>query len=141
HHFDEVLRRAARAFPKFQRQEQIGRELIGRRGGVGDGNLQGRVDLRDRRDDEKHVILQEAAGAGVAHSALHLAVRGIGVGQQYRVGEQVSLCVIEQRAHQRGDLSRGIVSARSNYRHNSVPSLPGVVHTTVFTSNTTTVYS
>jgi hypothetical protein len=109
HHLDEILRRAIRALPDFHRHEQIGGKLIGRRSRIGDCDLQRCIDLRDRRDDQEHVVLDESAGAGIAERALRFAVRGVRVRQQHRVGEQVPLRIIQQRAHQRSDLPRGVI--------------------------------
>src|SRR5258707_3708087 len=69
HHLDEILRRAIRALPDFHRHEQIGGKLIGRRSRIGDCDLQRCIDLRDRRDDQEHVVLDESADAGIAERA------------------------------------------------------------------------
>jgi hypothetical protein len=74
-------------------------------------------------DDEQNVILNEAAGAGIAERALRFAIRGIRVRQQDRVGEQVSLRVIQQGAHQRSNLPRSIVGTGSDYWHFGTPLL------------------
>ncbi len=95
HHLEKIVGRAVAALPNLERHKQIGRELVRRRGGISDGDLQRRVRLRDGGHDEQRVILDESATTGVAKRALQLAVRGIGVRQEHRVGEQISLGVIQ----------------------------------------------
>jgi hypothetical protein len=87
HHLNEILRRVSGTLPNFHRHEQIGGKLIWRSRRIGDGYLQRRIDLRDRRDDQQHVVLDEAAGAAITKRALRFAVRRVRVGQQHRVGE------------------------------------------------------